>query len=197
MLEDPYLCSPFLSQIFKSAVPSWCRLIVQEWPSNHWARHRLLETDRQHPHPWGFPTHHGDWVGKWIRIALKFGSLNVRGLRDLRKCACLLGDLSKFCENLAAVQQTRFTCAEDCWMLQGDFVVFSAFGSRCGVGVSLLVGCSLNANVNLIFAGDESRLVAADVAVKTFEFRVVAVYAPKATGERRSFFRQLEPFLDD
>ena len=36
-----------------------------------------------------------------------------------------------------------------------------------------------------------------DIAVKTFEFRVVAVYAPNITGERRSFFRQLEPFLDD
>ena len=37
----------------------------------------------------------------------------------------------------------------------------------------------------------------ADVAVKTFEFRIVAVYAPNATRERCSFFWRLEPFLDD
>ena len=82
-------------------------------------------------------------------------------------------------------------------MLEGDFVVFSAFGSCCGIGVSLLVGRSLNANVNLVFAGDKGRLVVADIAIKTFEFRVVAVYAPNTAGKRHSFFRQLEPFLDD
>ena len=37
----------------------------------------------------------------------------------------------------------------------------------------------------------------ADVAVKSFEFRVVAVYASSITAERRSFFRLLGPFPDD
>ena len=37
----------------------------------------------------------------------------------------------------------------------------------------------------------------ADVALKTFEFRVVGVYAPNSIGDRRSFFRRLWPFLDD
>ena len=32
------------------------------------------------------------------------------------------------------------------------------------------------------------RLVEADIAVKTFEFRVVAVYVPYCVGERRFFF---------
>ena len=48
----------------------------------------------------------------------------------------------------------------------------------------------------LFFAGDEDRLVVADIAVKTFVFRVVAVHAPNTSGERRSFYRRLEPFLD-
>ena len=33
--------------------------------------------------------------------------------------------------------------------------------------------------------------------MKTFEFRVVAVYAPNSSGERRSYFWWLGPFLDD
>ena len=37
----------------------------------------------------------------------------------------------------------------------------------------------------------------ADIAVKTFEFWVVVVYAPSGFGERRTFSRWLEPFLDD
>ena len=82
-------------------------------------------------------------------------------------------------------------------MLEDDFVVFSAFGSHCNARVSLLVVRSLNAIVNLVFAGDGGRLVVADVAVKSFEFRGVTVYAPNFIGERRSFFRCLGPFLDD
>ena len=37
----------------------------------------------------------------------------------------------------------------------------------------------------------------ADVAVKSFKFRLVAVYAPNSAAERVSFFRWLAPFLDD
>ena len=62
---------------------------------------------------------------------------------------------------------------------------------------SLLVWCSLNTIVNFVFAGDGGRLVVADVAVKSFEFRVVAVYGPNCTGKRCSFFWRLGPFLDD
>ena len=54
-------------------------------------------------------------------------------------------------------------------MLEGEFVVFLAFGSRCRARVSLLVGRSVNAIVNLVFADDGGRLVVADVAVKSFE----------------------------
>ena len=67
-------------------------------------------------------------------------------------------------------------------------MVPSAFGTRCSPGVSLLVGCSLNSNVNLVFAGNEGRLVVAVVIIKSFEFRMVTVYAPNIVFERRSFF---------
>ena len=130
-------------------------------------------------------------------MTLNLASWYVRGLRDPSTCSRLLGELSNLRVKVAAAQETHFICAADCRPLEGDFVVFSAFGSRCGAGVSLIVGRCLNANVNVVLAGDEGRLVVADIAVKTFEFRVVAVYAPNTIGERRSFYRRLEPFLDD
>ena len=40
-------------------------------------------------------------------------------------------------------------------------------------------------------------LVVANVAVKSFKFRLVAVYTPNAAVEWVSFFRRLAPFLDD
>ena len=78
-------------------------------------------------------------------------------------------------------------------MLESDLDVFSAYGSRTSVGVSLLVGRSLDADV---FAGDGGRLVVADVAVKSFKFRLVVLYASNIAAERVSFFCRLAPFLD-
>ena len=130
-------------------------------------------------------------------MALNLATLNVRGLRDPGKCTRLLGELKTLGVDLAAVQETHFTCGADCRVLESDFNVFSAYGSRTSVGVSLLVGRSLDADVDVVFAGDGGRLVVADVAVKSFKFRLVAVYAPNIVVERASFFRRLAPFLDD
>ena len=71
-------------------------------------------------------------------------------------------------------------------MLRKDFV-FLAAGNCYSSGVSLLVGYGLNVDVNLIFACDGGRLVVADVAMKSFMFQVVTVYAPSCVVERRSY----------
>ena len=141
--------------------------------------------------PRGFPAHRQQWVGKCAIMALNVASLNERGLRDAIKYAHLLAELSNLWLKVAAVQETHFTCETDCRVLENDFVVYSAFSSRLSAGASLLVGCSLDAIVNVVFAGD-----GADVAVKTFEFRIAVVYAPKTAAERRLFFRRLGSFLD-
>ena len=109
----------------------------------------------------------------------------------------MLAELKKLRVDVAAVQDTHFICDADCRVLEGGFNVFSAYGSRTSVGVSLLVGHSLNADVDVVFVGDGGRLVVADVAVKSFNFGLVAVYAPNIVAERVSLFRRLAPFLDD
>ena len=118
-------------------------------------------------------------------------------LRDPSRCAHLLGKLKNHRVYVAAVQETLSICDADCRGLEDDFNVFSAYGSRSSVGVSLLVGRSLDADVDVDFAGDGDRLVVADVAVKSFKFRLVAVYVPNIVAERVSFFRRSAPFLDD
>ena len=130
-------------------------------------------------------------------ITLNLASLNVRGLRDSSKCTRLLAELKNLGVDFTAVQETHFTCGADCGVLESDFNVFSAYGSRTSAGVSLLVGRSLDADVDVVLAGDGGRLVVADVAVKSFKFRLVAVYASNIAAERVSFFRRLAPFLDD
>ena len=130
-------------------------------------------------------------------MTLNLATLNVKGLRDSSKCARLLGELSNLVVDVAAVQETHFTCGADCPVLESNFKVFSVYDSHASAEVSLLVGCSLDADVDVVFAGDGGRLVVADVAVKSFKFRLVAVYTPNIAAERISFFRRLAPFLDD
>ena len=130
-------------------------------------------------------------------MTLNLATLNVRGLRDSSKYARLLGELKYLGVDVAEVQETHFTCGADCRTLESDFNVFSAYGSRTSIGVSLLVGRNLDADVDVVFAGDGGRLVVADVAAKSFKFRLVAVYAPNIVAERVSFFRRLARFLDD
>ena len=87
---------------------------------------------------------------KWVRMTLNLASLNVKG----PKCMHLLSELSNLCVNVAAVQETSFIFTDDCRVLEADFAVFSAFGSRCSAVVPWRVGYSLNAIVNLVFADD-------------------------------------------
>ena len=68
-------------------------------------------------------------------------------------------------------------------MLEDDYEILSAICSLCTTRVFLLIECSLNANVNLAFADDGGRLIIGDVAVKSFEFWVVAVYVPYVIAE--------------
>ena len=121
-------------------------------------------------------------------MTLNLATLNVRGLRDPSKCTRLLGELKSLGVDVAAVQKTNFTCGADCRVLESDFNVFSAYSSRTSAGVFLLVGRSLDADVDVVLAGDGGQLVVADVAVKSFKFRLVAVYAPNSAAERVSFF---------
>ena len=107
-------------------------------------------------------------------MALNLATLNVRGLGDSSKCARLLAGLKNL--TLKLLQCKRLT----------------SLG-----GVSLLIGRSLDADVAVVFAGDGDRLVVADVAVKSFKFRLVVVYSLNTNVERVSFFRWLTPFLDD
>ena len=71
-------------------------------------------------------------------MTLNLAILNARGQRIQSKRARLLGELSKRSLGVAAVQETHFTCATDRRVLEDDYVVFSAYGNRSSVGVSLL-----------------------------------------------------------
>ncbi len=69
-------------------------------------------------------------------MVLNVATLNVRGLWDASKCAHLFAEISNLCGDVAAVQETYFFCEADCRVLEDDFVIYSAFGSRLSAGQS-------------------------------------------------------------
>ena len=54
-------------------------------------------------------------------MALNLATFNVWGLRDPGKCTHLLGEQKTLGVNVAAVQETHFTCGADCRVLESDF----------------------------------------------------------------------------
>ena len=131
-------------------------------------------------------------------MTLNLATLNVRRLRDSNKCVRLLAELKKFRVNVAAVQETHFICAAKYRVLVNDFNVFSAYLNRSSTEVSLLVGRSLDAVVNVVFVCDGGGLlVVADIAVKSFEFWLVAVLGAQYRCGEDFLFSSVVPFLDD
>ena len=67
-------------------------------------------------------------------MTLNLASLNVRGLRDSRKCTHLLGELKNLRVDVAAVKETHFTCGAD-WKATLTFsqhtAAAPALGSPC------------------------------------------------------------------
>ena len=61
----------------------------------------------------------------------------------------------------------------------------------------MLVGRSLDADIDVVYAGDGDQLVVADVAVKSLELWLVVIYTPNIAVERVSFFHRLALFLDN
>ena len=63
-------------------------------------------------------------------MTLNLAGVNMRGLRDLSKCAHLLGDILIICVDVITVQETHFICTADSRVLENNFVIFSADESR-------------------------------------------------------------------
>ena len=130
-------------------------------------------------------------------MTLFLASLNGRGLGDPSRAIRVARKLKYLSVDVAAVQETHSVSRSGDNVLSAGnyFDVFSAYGDSKSRGVSLLVRCGLGAVTNVVYAGASGRLIVADVAVRSYKFRVIAVYAPNFSRERKAFFRQLGPYM--
>ena len=130
-------------------------------------------------------------------MILNLNTLNTRGLKNPSKCVRFLVNFRTLVWMLLRCKRLTSLVLRTLGCYRTTTLFFSAYDSRNSVGVSLLTGRSLNADVNLVFVGDRGFLVVVDVTVKRFEFRVAAIYANNIAAESVSFFRLLAPFFDN
>ena len=129
-------------------------------------------------------------------MALNVASLNVHGLRAFRKQNAVLKELKTYDVDVAAIEETHFVSASDARVLARGYSVVSAYGTTHSRGVSLLVKSVLQPRLNVFHQDAAGRLIVVDVAIKSYNFRVIAIYAPNEPGKRVDFFREIEPFLN-
>ena len=127
-------------------------------------------------------------------MTLNNAIFNVQRVSDWRFAVRVLGKLKTHCVDVVDVQETHFILKKGDDVLEVEYVI-SAFGYRISAGVPLSIEGSLNVDVYVVLVNEVERLVVVDVAVRSFKFRVVAVYAPSIPWERLSLFRRLQPFL--
>ena len=71
---------------------------------------------------------------EWLNLA----SLNEKELREPIICACLLGELSNYSVDVAAVQETHFICTEDSRVLFSLFSIRQPLHSLCKSDAALM-----------------------------------------------------------
>ena len=146
--KDPHIRSSMFLWVPKVAVSSGCRKRLQGGLRHGWARHGISEA---------LLTTSGQ-LSRESKVSgsdvSKLCNFEFEGTEGSKHVACLFVELSNISVEVTALQETYFTCADDCRVLKDNFEVFSAFSSGCITGVSLLVGPSLNLIASLVFAGD-------------------------------------------
>ena len=121
-------------------------------------------------------------------MALNVASLNARGLQSVSKQSSLLKELKSHDVDVAAIEETHFVSASDSRVLAKGYSVVSTYGTTRSRGVSLLVKSVLQPRLSVFHRDAAGRLIVVDVAIKSFNFRVIAIYAPNDQGKRVVFF---------
>lgn len=102
--------------------------------------------------------------------------------------------------DVLAIQETKVHSDEETVRLLAPFLpCFEVCVSRANGlsgGCMLFLRKSLNAQVQNVIADNAGRFVICDCNVNNVEYRIINVYAPNASSERKIFFQSMGSYLD-
>ena len=130
-----------------------------------------------------------------LTFPLCVATLNVRGLRNVRRRQQLNYVLKQHEVDVAAVQETKISSARDAnFALKTfpDYVLYISQARGVSAGCFLLVRKQLSHSLMSLHVDGEGRLIFCDISFHYHNWRFVCVYAPLKVTERKTFFR---PYL--
>lgn len=129
------------------------------------------------------------YLNKPIRIA----TLNVRGLADRRRQNQLYRLVTDQDLDIVALQETKVEREDETDRMVRPFVsrydVCVSHAVGLSAGVALLVRRSLGATLKAVATSDSGRFVVCDLDFFSCEWRVICVYGPTKTAERKVFLK--------
>jgi len=126
-------------------------------------------------------------------VQVKIATLNVNGLRDAGKRNRIFTLLKLKDPSIVLLQETHctsLTMAKQ-WEKEWGGKCFWSFGTARSKGVALLLNPKLNFNLEHFEYDTNGRLLVVDLKLNDARFRVLNVYAPNKSVERREWLKQL------
>lgn len=114
-------------------------------------------------------------------------TLNVRGLRNVRRQWQLRHVLEQYNIDVLAVQETKISAARDADLaleVFRDYNLYISPARGASAGCFLLIRKHLNHILTSLHVDGEGRLICCDLSFHSHNWRFICVYAPSKVNER-------------
>lgn len=135
-----------------------------------------------------------------LERAVRFATLNVRGLAARRRQYQLSRLFAEHDLDVIAVQETKLEREEETDRMvlpfRTTYNICVSHSNGLSGGCAIFVKKSIGAVETNIRSIDRGRFVVCDFSLLNFEWRVICLYAPNRENERKAFFEEISGFLD-
>ena len=121
---------------------------------------------------------------------LKVSSLNVNGMCEPVKRSKVLQLLKESQSDIILLQETHSFSLNE-W----EGASYCSFLSNYSAGTAILINKGFTGTVSPFHISDDGRLVALDIDYGGSQLRVVSIYAPNISSDRKFFFSRLSDHL--
>lgn len=135
-----------------------------------------------------------------LKRAMRFASLNVRGLSSRRRQYQLSRLFSEHDLDVIAVQETKIAAEKDTNHMtlpfRSMYNICVSHADGLSGGCALFIRRSIGVVERSVASSDKGRFVVCDFSFLNFEWRVICVYAPNRDSERKVFFEEISNLLE-
>ena len=131
-------------------------------------------------------------------MAIQIASLNVKGLRNQSKVSLLSFLIIHKMFDIVFLQETHITDLTQGRQiaLEADSRGYWSFGEAHARGVGILIKNSFQCNIISFHSDKEGRFISVDIEISDVRFKLINVYVPNNSVERKRFITDLSQHLN-